>query len=111
MLKYVTEVNNALLAEKRDRKLVLSLALMWIFRKRAFSVSKSFGLFLVEVKEDRPYSQVDLEGESIYKWYLVGFWADIDGKNGSWSVELSYREFWEIRSSNYFTFNKALFSG
>ena len=110
MLKYVTEVNNALLAEKRDRKLVLSLALMWIFRKRAFSVSKDFGLYLVEEKDDRLHGQVDLEGSSIYKWYLVGFWADIDGKYGSWGVELSYREFWEIRSSEEFTFNKELFS-
>lgn len=110
MLKYVTKVNNALLAEKRDRKLVLSLALMWILRKRAFSVSKDFGLFLVEIKEDRPNGQVDLEGESIYKWYLVGFWADLRGKYDSWSVELSYNEFWQIRSSDYFTFNKALFS-
>ena len=47
VMKYVTKVNNALLAEKRNRKDVLSLALMWIFRKRAFSVSKGFGLFLV----------------------------------------------------------------
>ncbi len=75
VLKYVTKVNNVLLTEKIDRKLVLSLALMWIFKKRAFLVSKDFGLFLVEVKDDRPHDQVDLEGKSIYKWYLVGFWA------------------------------------
>jgi len=110
VMKYVTKVNNALLVEKRNRKDVLSLALMWIFRKRAFSVSKDFGLFLIEVKEDRPYGQVDLEGESIYKWYLVGFWADIGGQFDKWSVKLSYAEFWKIRSSDYFTFNKVLFS-
>jgi len=82
---------------------------MWIFRKRAFSVSKDFGLFLVEVKDDRSHGQVDL-GKSIYKWYLIGFWADINGKYDSWSVELSYNEFWKIRSSEFFTFNKTLFS-
>jgi len=109
-MKYVTKVNNALLAENRNHKDVLSLALLWIFQKRAFSVSRDFGLFLVEVKEDRPHGQVDLEGESIYKWYLVGFWADLNGKYDSWSVELSYDEFWRIRSSDYFTFNKSLFS-
>ncbi len=109
VMKYVTKVNNALLAEKRNRNDVLSLALMWIFRKRAFSVSRDFGLFLVEVKNDRPYGQVDLEGESIYRWYLVGFWADLNRKYDSWSVELSYNDFWIIRSSVYFTFNKALF--
>jgi len=59
-------VNNALLSEKVDRKLVLSLALMWIFRKRAFSVTKEFGLFLVEVKEERPYGQVDLEARALH---------------------------------------------
>lgn len=110
VMKYVTKVNNALLAENRNHKDVLSLALLWIFQKRAFSVSRDFGLFLVEVKEDRPHGQVDLEGESIYKWYLVGFWADLNGKYDSWSVELSYDEFWRIRSSDYFTFNKSLFS-
>lgn len=110
VLKYVTKVNNALLAEKMDRKLVLSLALMWIFRKRAFSVSKDFGLFLVEGKDDSPRGQVDLEGESIYRWYLVGFWADVYGEFDSWSVILSYSDFWRIRSSNEFIFNKALFS-
>lgn len=79
VLKYVTKVNNALLMEKRNCNLVLSLALMWIFRKRAFSVSRDFGLFLVERKDDRPRGQVDLEGKSIYRWYLVGFWADLEG--------------------------------
>ena len=110
VLKYVTKVNNALLSEKVDRKLMLSLALMWIFRKRAFSVTKDFGLFFVEVKDERPYGQVDLEGESIYKWYLVGFWSDLNGKYDSWSVKLSYKDFWIIRSSSEFTFNKALLS-
>lgn len=112
VLKYVTKVNNALLSEKMDHKLVLSLALMWIFKKRAFSVSKDFELYLVEEKDERPRGQIDLvEKKSIYKWYLVGFWADIDGKYSSWSVELSYNEFWQIRSSRYYTFNKALYSG
>ena len=110
VMKYVTKVNNALLAEKRNQKDVLSLALLWIFRKRAFSVSKDFGLFLVEVKDDHPYGQVDLEGESIYKWYLVGFLADLNGEYNSWSVKLSYLDFWRIRSSEFFTFNKALFT-
>ena len=83
---------------------------MWIFRKRAFSVSRDFGMFLVEVKDDRPYGQVDLEGESIYKWHLVGFWSDLNKQYNSWSVKLSYNEFWSIRSSSEFTFNKALLS-
>ncbi len=110
VMKYVTKVNDALLVEKRNQKDVLSLALLWIFRKRAFSVSRGFGFFLVEVKDDSPRGQVDLEGKSIYKWYLVGFWSDVNRKYASWSVELSYNEFWKIHSSDFFTFNKALFS-
>jgi hypothetical protein len=86
VLKYVTKVDNALLTEKRYRNLVLSLALMWIFRKRAFSVSKGFGMYLVEEDDDSPRGQVDLEGKSIYNWYLVGFWADLQGEISSWSA-------------------------
>lgn len=105
MLKYVTEVNNTLLSEKIDRKLVLSLALMWIFRKRAFSVSKDFGLFLVEEKVNRPHGPVDLEGKTIYHWVLVGFWS---GDFGRWTKDLSFNEFWVIYSSE--CFSKSLFS-
>lgn len=110
VLKYVTKVNNALMSEKIDRKLVLSLALMWIFKKRAFSVSKDFGLFLVEERSDSPIGQVDLEGNSIYKWYLVGFWADVNGEFNYWRVDLSYNGFWRIRSSEEFTLNEKLYS-
>ncbi|MCW4048932.1 MAG: hypothetical protein NWE89_04265 [Candidatus Bathyarchaeota archaeon] len=73
VMKYVTKVNTALLQENKNRKLVLSLALRWIFKKRAFSVSKAFGLFLVEEIDDGPRGQVDLEGKTIYRWVLVGF--------------------------------------
>ena len=72
--------------------------------------SKEGNCYLVEIKDGRPYGQVDLEGESIYKWYLVGFWSDLNGKYDSWSVKLSYKDFWIIRSSSEFTFNKALLS-
>jgi len=52
---------------------------MWIFHKRDFSVSKEFELCLVEEKDDSLNGQVD-RGYSIYKWYLVGFWADVEEK-------------------------------
>jgi len=111
VLKYVTKVNNALLCEKPNRGLVLSLALMWVFRKRAFSVSRDFSVYLVEFKSDLPVGQVDLEGKTIYKWYLVGFWIDLNGELSDWSTDLSYNGFWRIRSSKEFIFNKALLSG
>jgi len=109
VMKYVTKVNNALLAKKRNRKDVLSLALMWIFRKRAFSVSKDFGVYLVEVQEERHYGQVDLEGKTIYKWHLVGFWADVDGEYSSWSVQLSSGDFSAIQSSDFLHSTKCYF--
>ena len=71
-------------------------------------MSNDFGLFLVVGKSEIPHAQVDLEGETIYRWYLVGLWADTNGSYESWSVELSYQEFWSIKSSDQFMFNKAL---
>jgi len=109
VMKYVTKVNSALLGKKRDRNLVLSLALMWIFSKRAFSVSRSFGVFFLRQVDDGHRGQVDLEGNTIYRWVLVGFWADVKGEYSSWSIDLSYNGFWRIRWSKEFTFNQALF--
>jgi phenylpyruvate tautomerase PptA (4-oxalocrotonate tautomerase family) len=46
----------------------------------------------------------------IFQDIKMSDWADVNGEYGKWSVKLSYTEFWSICSSNYFTFNKALFS-
>ena len=103
-------MHKALQDETPKRGLVLSLSMMWVFKKRAFSLTKGFGVFLVEEKETRPYGQVDIiEHESIYDWTLVGFMVN-DGRFTKWSVDLTYLEFWEIHGSDYFTFNKALLS-
>ncbi len=37
--------------------------------------------------------RVDLEGNPIFLWVLVGFWA---GDLGVWSKNLNHREFFEI---------------
>ena len=55
MVKYVTKVSGALLGGERSRGHVLTLALLWVFRKRSFSVSKGFGVFLVEEKDEGPH--------------------------------------------------------
>jgi len=31
---------------------------------------------------------VYLNGESIYRWYLVGFWTDMHGEYEKWCVDL-----------------------
>ena len=49
---------------------------MWIFKKRAFSVSRGFSeLIKKALCKMKPLCQVDLKGNSIYRWVPVGFWA------------------------------------
>ena len=108
VVKYLTKVHRVLLQEECDDKMVLTLAMMWIFRKRAFSISSGFkDLVDVQTVDENGVvvGQVDLEGKPIYKWYLVGFWAS---DLGVWSKKISYREFWLICSSPQFTFNVKL---
>jgi hypothetical protein len=52
--------------------------------------------------------QVDLEKKAVFKWYLVGFWG---GNLGVLSRDLSYREFFEKRSSSTFNENIYLTGG
>jgi hypothetical protein len=40
VVKYLTKVHKTIVEEKFDRKSVLTLAMMWIFKKRAFSLSR-----------------------------------------------------------------------
>ena len=105
VVKYLTKVHKTVVEEKYDRKSVLTLAMMWIFKKRAFSVSRGFEDLVVEDEEEevnRYKGQVDLEGKPIFRWILVGFWA---GDLGIWSKDLNYLEFWEIYGSESFTKN------
>lgn len=79
--------------------------MMWIFKKRVFSVSRGFEDLVVDDEEEemkRYKGQVDLEGKPIFRWILVGFWA---GDLGIWSKDLNYLEFWKIYSSEFYTKN------
>lgn len=105
VVKYLTKVHRTVVDGRFDRKSVLTLAMMWIFKKRAFSLSRGFEALVVEEeeKEERRYvGQVDLEGNPIFTWILVGFWA---GDLGVWSKELTHKAFFEIYRSNKFNFN------
>jgi hypothetical protein len=42
VVKYLTKVHKTVVEEKYDRKSVLTLAMMWIFKKCAYSVSRGF---------------------------------------------------------------------
>ena len=78
---------------------------MWIFKKRAFSLSRGFEDLVVEEEDNeqkRYIGQVDLEGNQIFQWVLVGFWA---GNLGVWSKKLTHIEFFEIYNSKEFAVN------
>ena len=76
---------------------------MWIFKKRAFSVSRGFEDLEAEDEGVKRFKgQVDLGGKPIFRWVLVGFWT---GNLSTWSKELTYYEFWKIYGSPEFTEN------
>ncbi|MBA7694600.1 hypothetical protein ES703_103213 [subsurface metagenome] len=84
-----------------SRASVLTLSLMWAFRKRAFSMSRGLGDLIRALHNSNASGavfelvQVDLEGvapaEAITRWILLGFWAGDLIKEGRrrWSVGLS----------------------
>jgi len=104
VVKYLTKVHESVIDEESDSKLVLTLAMLSIFRKRAFSVSGSFRLLVGRVVKGKLVQQVDFELKPIFRWYLVGFWG---GDLGVLSRDLSYLEFFEVRSSS--TFNENIY--
>ena len=75
--KYLLKNNNA---DKADSKALLTLALCWAFRKRAFSVSGQFRKALADLIEalhnsNKHMVQVSLSGEAILeeKFHVLGF--------------------------------------
>ena len=83
------------------RASVQTLALMWIFHKRAFSVSGGF-LDLIgtmrnsNIDDSSGFIEVDLGGSPVWVWRLVGFWGGNIG--GKWSVGLDLAEFRYLKS-------------
>ena len=69
MVKNLTKVHKTIVEKKYEQKSVLTLAMMWIFKKRAFSLSRGFEVIVVEEeKEERRYvGHVDLEGNPIFR--------------------------------------------
>lgn len=67
-------------AENKDSKALKTLALTWLFNKRAFAVSGKFRQALIDLIKTKHNSnhkttQITLDGEQIqeYTYYLVGF--------------------------------------
>lgn len=73
-----------------------TLAVMWLFRKRAFSISGDFIEFTTELRNSKPAprgrpSQVDLEGQKVWVWTLKGLHTGrLPGVSGvPWSHRLN----------------------
>ena len=82
---------------------VTTLSLMWIFRKRGFSVSGGLLDLITRMhNSNQPASdyviQVDFDGDPVWVWRLVGFWGGHIGDN-AWSSDLSLDQFRKLRSS------------
>ena len=83
---------------------VLTLALMWVFRKRAYSVSGGFLEAITGMhNSNQVRGQVDLINlESVWEWTLMGFWG---GNLGVWGVDLDFSRYRELQSSPTWTDN------
>ncbi|MCX6654340.1 MAG: hypothetical protein NTY03_04365 [Candidatus Bathyarchaeota archaeon] len=105
VVKYLNKVHLSIVEVGSDSKMVLTLAMLSIFRKRAFSISGSFKSIIGKPTKRLLVQQFDLLGQPVYRWFLVGFWG---GDLKVISKDLSYLEFFKIRSSASFNENRYL---
>jgi len=81
---------------------VLTLSLMWAFRRRAFGISRALIDLIASMTNSNSaiqtgLVQVDLAGDPVWIYTLVGFWGGDLGP--PWSVELNQAEFFEMKNS------------
>jgi len=92
------------------KKAIRTLSMLWIFSKRAFSISRGL-LDLIKSmhnsnhKQPKYYVQQTLEGETLYTWVLLGFFSGqiLQNNEVKWSVTLSKREYFQIKNSGAYT--------
>jgi len=106
-----------------SRASLLTLSLMWLFRKRAYSVSGSWCDLIRNMHNSNGEEleavllQVDLAGgapaEAIQRWILLGFWSGelYTGARMRWSVGLSLSELREIQGSPCWSENPHMVGG
>jgi hypothetical protein len=83
------------LANLVSRASVKTMALAWAMRRRAFSVSRGLLDLTTDLRNSKP-GQLDLLGNPVFKWILVGFWS---GNLGSWVRSLSFSDFRALKGS------------
>lgn len=85
--KYQLKVNEGREEAPRGQESCKTLAFMWLFRKRSFSVSGSFIELFSRLDRDLHNSNM----ESKEKWELVGIFPGRDlGLNGEWFAEVEF---------------------
>ena len=100
-VRWVDDDSSSGLSGLVSRASDLTVALMWIFHKRAFSVSGGF-LDLIRTMRNSNidgssgFLEVDLEGSPVWVWHLVGFWGGNIG--GRWSVDLDLADLRYMKS-------------
>ena len=112
LVKYLTKVNTAIINPSEDiqeaSKHQLSLALLWAYRKRAYSVSKDVLDMIRQMHNSNelvPFLiQSDLSGEvKLWTYDLVGFWGGRllrdGGKYPLWSSDLTRNQFFSMKKS------------
>jgi hypothetical protein len=82
----------------------LTLSLLWVFRKRCFSLSRSLVDLIAAMRNSNSQNemkvqQVDFGGQKVWEWVLLGFYAGSFGKK-CWSKDLSLKEVRELEGSS-----------
>jgi len=117
------EIEEASLSNLVSRASVRTLSMMWLFRKRAFSISGSLGDLIRDLHnsnlepEKVPFDllQLDLEGgagsEYIKKVVLLGFWSGKMLKGSlypKWYTQLSASQIRKLKRSSSWSDNRHL---
>ena len=120
----IPQGNDTCLSGLVSRASVLTLSMMWLFRKRAFSISGELSDLIRDLHnsnsdtragQDLELLQLDLEGgagfEYIMKVVLLGFWGGRLLKGGNyprWSVDLSASQIRKLKRSSSWSDNRHL---
>jgi len=119
----INEAEDPTLSSLVSRGSVYTLSLMWLFRRRAFSVSGAWcDLIRAMHNSNSPgveavLVQVDLAGgaaaEAVQRWILLGFWSGelYTGAKMRWSVGLTLSELREIQGSSCWSENPHMVGG
>lgn len=95
--------------EKQKENAITTMAMLWIFRKRSFSISRDTFDLIRELhnsntEDKKQLIQTDLEGNMVYSWSLVGFFSGkiIQNRVILWSVQLTNKQLSKMKKTDAF---------